>query len=94
MDNVFRTICAGFNVTPDVCIDEKDAAKKESSGSIGTGTIIMLVIALVLINALLIYCYRRATRREMKDEINMHMSAMMSQYFALADNKVKPGSGP
>ncbi len=89
---MFKTICAGFNVTPDVCFEDYDpqqGARKEAGGSISTGTIVGLVVALVLINVLLIYCYRRYTRREIKDEMQLQISSMMSQYFALSDNKTK-----
>jgi hypothetical protein len=97
-ENIFKAVCAGFNSTPDVCFedydDEKKARKDSSSGSISTGTILGLIFALVLINALLIYCYRRYTRREMKDEMQLQISSMMSQYFALSDNKGKAPTNP
>ena len=91
-DNVFRTVCAGFNETPAECypdFDETIGQRKQSSSKIGTGTIVMIVIIVVLINVLLIYCYRRYSQREMKDEMQLQISSMMSQYFALSDNKDK-----
>lgn len=96
-ENVFKTICAGFNVTPDVCFDDYDEetkARKDKSSTIGSGTVFVLIVALVAINALLIYCYRRYTRRELKDEMQLQISSMMSQYFALADSKPKPANNP
>jgi len=96
-ENVFKSICAGFNVTPAVCYEDYDPEqgkrKETSSGGIGTWTIIGLIIMLIVINGLLIYCYRRYTRREMKDEMQLQISSMISQYFALTDNnKSRPAT--
>ena len=90
-DNIFRSICAGFNATPDACFtdyDENTHTRKSSTG-IGKGTILAIIVLVVLINVLLIYCYRRYTQREIKEEMQLQISSMMSQYFALSDTKDK-----
>ncbi len=70
--------------------DPAEGVRKESGSSIGTKTIIGLIIALVMINVMLIYCYRRYTKREVNEEMQLQISSMMSQYFALSDNKARP----
>ena len=89
-ENIFKTICAGFNSTPEVCFPDYDeAAGKRTTpgGGIGKGTVIAIIIIAIAINVLLIYCYRRYTKREMKEEMQLQISSMMSQYFALNDSK-------
>eukprot|EP00831_Metopus_contortus_P034601 TRINITY_DN2758_c0_g1_i8.p1 TRINITY_DN2758_c0_g1~~TRINITY_DN2758_c0_g1_i8.p1 ORF type:complete len:219 (-),score=38.96 TRINITY_DN2758_c0_g1_i8:96-752(-) len=88
-ENVFKTICAGFNVTPDVCMPDYDpiSGGRTGSSSVSYKTVIVIVIVLILVNVLLIYCYRRYNQREMKEEMQLQISSMMSQYFALNNDK-------
>jgi len=87
--NVFQTICHGFNVTPDACYPDYDetigARRQPASEGISKSTLIVIILLAVAINVLLIYCYRRYTRREMKEEMQLQISSMVSQYFALND---------
>ena len=55
----------------------------------GAGKIVAIIIVVVLINVALIYLYRRYTKREIKEEMQLQISSMMSQYFALSESKGK-----
>ena len=50
-------------------------------------TVILIVLALVLLNVILIYCYRRISQREMKENMRMHVNSAVSQYFALSQRE-------
>lgn len=90
-DHIFSTICAGFNETPPEC--EKVLGITQTKGTVGLSTILWIVGMLIIINILLICCYRRYSRREMKDEMQLQISSMMSQYFAISDkNQSATGS--
>jgi len=77
-------ICAGFNVTPAPCIEEEI---KKRGGGIGVFTIIMIIVLVILVNIVVIYIYRRNTKREMREEMQLQISSIMSQYLALNENK-------
>jgi len=79
---VFKSICAGFNVTPSVCYDELIPG---GSGRISAKMVVWIILGAILINVILIYCYRRYSQRELKEEMHLQISSMMSQYFALTD---------
>ena len=57
-----------------------------------SGSLIVLIVFLVIIlNVLIVYCYRRYTRREMQSEMQMKIESAVSQYFALSqNNSMKP----
>jgi len=88
---VFKAICAGFNVTPSVCIDENDPR----SGKMRPRTIIMIIALVIVVNLVIIYCYRRYAKKEMREEMQLQISSIMSQYLALSEtsNKV-PSAAP
>lgn len=52
--NVFEAICAGFNATPSACAAEG----KETKRGVSKGTVIAIIVTAIIINMLLIYCYR------------------------------------
>ncbi len=41
------------------------------------------------LSVLLLYCYRRYAKREMKEEMELQIGSIMSQYFALSESKDK-----
>lgn len=82
---MFRAICAGFNVTPSVCVPEE----ARGGGGIGFSTILMIIVLVVLLNIVFIYLYRRHTKKEMREEMQLQISSIMSQYLALNDNANK-----
>jgi len=77
-------ICAGFNVTPASCIEQEI---KKRGGGIGFFTIFIIILLVVAVNIGLIYLYRRHTKREMREEMQLQISSIMSQYLALNENK-------
>lgn len=87
---VFNSICSGFKRPPHKC----DYFSKESHSIIrgisGT-TLIYIILGLILLNVLLIYCYRRISQREMKENMRMHVNSAVSQYFAISQ---KDKDGP
>jgi hypothetical protein len=46
--------------------------------------LIVLIVFLVLLNVLIIYCYRRHQKREIQGEMNMQIETAVSQYFSLS----------
>ena len=60
---------------------------KRQKSTFGATTVLVLVLVVVLINVALIYCYRRYTKREIQREMQVQVSAMMTQYLAIVDAK-------
>jgi uncharacterized protein YneF (UPF0154 family) len=50
-------------------------------------TIIFIVFGLIVLNIILIYCYRRHSQREMKENMRIHVNSAVSQYFALSQRE-------
>lgn len=86
-ENIFKSICAGFNVTPSVCLSEEEVARRRG---ISFGTIVWLLLLLITLSVVFLCCYRRYEKRELKEEMQLQISSMIGQYFALGDNKAKP----
>jgi len=55
--------------------------------SISTKKMINFLIAMVIIVVIILFFYRRIQRREMNKEMNIQVSQMVSQYFAINENK-------
>ena len=49
----------------------------------------LLAIVLVILNVLIIVCYRRYSKREIHERMNLQISTAVSQYFALQDRSNK-----
>jgi hypothetical protein len=65
---VFNALCAGFSGVPEICkatlqSNNPDASLQQEQGIKG-GVIFVIVVTLILLNIVLVYCYRRYTRRE------------------------------
>ena len=45
---------------------------------------------LIFLNMIIVYCYRRYSRREMQKEMNVQIESAVSQYFALTQRDSKP----
>jgi hypothetical protein len=54
---------------------------------IRSGVIVAIVILLVLANIIIVYCYRRYSKREMQNEMQMQIESAVSQYFALSQRE-------
>jgi hypothetical protein len=64
---VFNAICAGFKNTPWMCSGTLESIKPDFiDEGIHAWVIIVIVITLIILNVIIVYCYRRYTRREMQ----------------------------
>jgi hypothetical protein len=83
---VFNSICAGFKKAPKVCGTFNESTSSIIKGISGM-TIVYIVLGLIVLNIFLIYCYRRMSQREMKEDMRMHVNSAVSQYFALSQRE-------
>lgn len=83
-ENVFNAVCAGFKDSPKECRNHVFGEVIENVG-IGTGKLISIIIGLVLINICLILAYRKFAKKEVNEQMQMHINSAVSQYFALQD---------
>jgi hypothetical protein len=88
-DTLFEAICAGFNKKPDVCYDE-GAFKRTSS--VGAGSIILIILIIILINATIFYFCRNYIRSKIVEriestDINHKINTVVTSYLALRENK-------
>ena len=44
-----------------------------------------MILGLVVVNVVLIICYRRYLNKELKNEMNVQVSSAVSQYIALSN---------
>ena len=79
--SVFYAICEGFKNKPEECLEPSD---KKTEG-ITTSTLLLIIFGLLLLNILVIIIYKRYTKKEMDDKIEMDINSAVSQYFALQD---------
>ena len=79
---VFDFICNAFNETPSTCL----VTSNEGSG-IGIGTLFFLLMVIAIISAIIIYFNIRKTKKEFQKELNFQVSAAITQYMALKDQK-------
>lgn len=64
---MFRMICASYKDEPKGCTDYFDP--HDSAGGVGgtglsIGAIIGIIVAIILVNVIVICCYRRYSKRE------------------------------
>ena len=74
--SVFNALCAGFATPPKMCEetlgiytpDVLEEIKKTvpSSGKISGSGIVLLAIGVILLNVVIVYCYRRQSKREVQ----------------------------
>jgi uncharacterized membrane protein (DUF485 family) len=58
---------------------------KVEDGSVSTGLIVGIVLALIAVNVVIVYCCRRKAKRDMNNEMQMQIESAVSQYFALTN---------
>ena len=85
---VFNAICAGFANPPAFCSSTLNAYQPDflaaQEEGIKGSVIVGIVIILVILNIIIVYCYRRYSKREMQNEMQMQIESAVSQYFALS----------
>jgi hypothetical protein len=65
---VFNAICAGFANPPSMCSATLQSYQPDflpEEDGIKSGVIVAIVVILVLLNIIIVYCYRRYAKREM-----------------------------
>lgn len=84
---VFNALCAGFFEAPSMCNQILGAYTPdfvEQEKAITASAIVGVVVFLILLNVTIVYCYRRHSKREMQQEMNIQIESAVSQYFALS----------
>ena len=88
---VTNAICAGFKDVPTMCKAILQGINpellQEPEQGIKGGVIFVIVVSLIIVNVVLVYCYRRYTRREIQTEMNTQIESAVSQYFALTQRE-------
>jgi len=89
---VFNAICAGFATPPSQCLavlgsGTPDFVPTEAIEGIKGGVIVAIVFGLIFLNMIIVYCYRRYSRREMQSEMQVQIESAVSQYFALSQRE-------
>jgi cbb3-type cytochrome oxidase subunit 3 len=64
----------------------------ERGEGIKGSVIVVIVLALILINFVIVYCYRRHSKREMQQNMQVHIESAVSQYFALSQGNERSSS--
>lgn len=83
---VFTEICGSFRETPEECKKEE---QKASSTFTKVLWISLLIVFLVIANVVIIYCYRRLSKREMHERLHHEVNSAVSAYFALSEGTEK-----
>lgn len=86
-------MCSGFKESPSICQPYLNSYTPDflpSEDGIKPGIIVAIVIGLILFNAIIVYCYRRQSKREMQGEMQMQIESAVSQYFALSQSDGRP----
>jgi len=94
-ENILEVICAGLATKPDVCLnfykEEHIAYKKPSfltanrEKLASVQLLFWIVVALVVVNVVLIYMYRRCQKREMEDNLGVEVGNAVSHYIAVSE---------
>lgn len=94
-ENILEVICAGLAEKPSVCVnfykEEHIAYKKPSfltqnrSKLASVELLVGIVVALVIVNVILIFCYRRCQKRELEENLGMQVSNAVSHYIAVSE---------
>jgi len=94
-ENILEVICAGLASKPDVCLnfykEEHIVYKKPSfltanrEQMASVELLVVSVVVLILVNVILIYCYRKCQKREMEDNLGNEVSNAVSHYIAVSE---------
>jgi hypothetical protein len=79
-EGLFFAICAGFKNKPEVC-KKHDSTSSLTDGSLKSDKwvwIIMGIIAVVGIEMLLLWCYRKFSRKEIEGQMKMEVNSAVS----------------
>ena len=76
-------------MTPSVCYEDynPEIGRRRSNSGTSIWILLGIVIGAILLNITIILCYRRYTKREIKEEMRLQISSIMSNYFLISDPK-------
>lgn len=69
---VFNALCAGFSQAPSMCANLLGSNQPDyipMDDGVKPGIIVGIVVILILLNVVIVYCYRRHAKREMQGEM-------------------------
>jgi hypothetical protein len=75
-ENVFEAVCAGFKNKPNVCKVHKLGG--EHVGGVSAFRLMVIISGLVMLNVVLILCYRRYSKKEVNEQMQMHINSAVS----------------
>lgn len=83
---VYNALCAGFATPPDICkatlgIYTPEALPAEIRSppkGVTAGVIVAIVFVVILVNIIIVYCYRRFSKREMQSEMATKIDSAVS----------------
>ena len=84
---VFNALCAGIKSPPGVCKRTLEHYKPDpvyDEDSLSVVSVVVIVGFVILLNCMVVYCYRRHTKREMAAEMQMQIESAVNQYAQLA----------
>ena len=82
---MFEAICASYKDAPKACNDAWLPPERNGGIRVTVFWIVFTVIVLILVNVLIVYCYRRHAKREMHDRLHHEVNSAVSAYFALSE---------
>lgn len=78
---MFNAICAGFASPPSMCtatLGSNTPDFLDRGDGIKGSVIVLIVLILILLNFVIVYCYRRHSKREMQSNVQMHIESAVS----------------
>lgn len=76
-----NAICAGFLNTPKMCVATLGSYTPDflaENEGIRGGVVVVMVLALIFVNIIIVYCYRRYSKREMQQDMKMQIESAVS----------------
>ena len=100
VEALFNGICSGFRNTPNYCkkylatndINRGDLLVMEDmDGNHSYMRVFRLVMFMMVIFAIVLFCYRRSAKRAMKVEMKQQVESAVNQYLALSNKDKEAG---
>jgi hypothetical protein len=93
---VMNAICAGFQDTPNICkpiLEDPDLQDDYETGvfdisdhGYSFGHVLIICVVAILILVMVLYCYRRHAKRQMKDTMNKQIETAVNHYVSLSQS--------
>lgn len=93
---VMNAICAGFRDTPNICkpiLEDPDLQDDFETGvfdisdhGYGFGQVLVICLFAILILIMVLYCYRRHAKRQMKETMNKQIETAVNHYVSLSQS--------